>query len=274
MPHDGTVGQDTESLVYFGDNLGILAELAGAGVNADLVYIDPPYATNHDFRASEAAASSMSGTGNIAYSDRVTGKRYLQEIEARIRALRLLMRPHASIYVHIDVNQEHLLGRILDREFGCQNRLASISRIKCNPKNFPRQSYGNIHDTILHYAADAQSYRHRPQPMNRQEERFLNLQRDGRSEPMTAQDLWVFKDPQRPRYPTQKPEAMLDRLIRASTDPGDLVLDCYAGSGSTLVAAARAGRRFIGIDRSPEARRTMLARLEQAGIAHRVMTGN
>ena len=263
-----------DNRVYFNDNLSVLAGLANASVRVDLVYIDPPYATNHDFRASEAAASSMSGAGGIAYSDRVTGEPYLEEIDTRIRALRLLMPEHGSIYVHIDVKQEHLLGRILDREFGCHNRLASISRIKCNPKNFPQQSYGNIHDTILHYAADAQSYRHRPQPMNRQEERFLNLQRDGRNQQMTAQDVWVFKDPQRPRYPTQKPEAMLDRLIRASTDPGDLVLDCYAGSGSTLVAAARAGRRFIGIDRSPEARRTMLARLEQAGIAHRVMTGN
>ena len=67
------------------------------------------------------------------------------------------------------------------------------------------------------------------------------------------QDVWLYKDPQRPKYPTQKNERMLERIISTSSNPGDTVLDCYAGSGSTLLTAAQLGRRFIGMDNAPAA---------------------
>ena len=75
------------------------------------------------------------------------------------------------------------------------------------------------------------------------------------------QDVWLYKDPQRPAYPTQKNAAMLERMILTSSNPGDTVLDCYAGSGSTLLTAARLGRRFIGMDDSAAARRVIADRL-------------
>ena len=80
------------------------------------------------------------------------------------------------------------------------------------------------------------------------------------------QDVWVYKDPQRPAYPTQKNAAMLERIIRTSSDPGDTVLDCYAGSGGTLLEAARLGRRFIGMDNAPAAWQVVEERLEAGGI--------
>ena len=81
-------------------------------------------------------------------------------------------------------------------------------------------------------------------------------------------DIGVIAPVSRERtgYPSQKPEALLDRLIRALTQPGDRVLDPYAGSGTTLVVAARLGRSFVGIDRSDVARETIESRLAQAGV--------
>jgi len=80
------------------------------------------------------------------------------------------------------------------------------------------------------------------------------------------QDVWLYKDPQRPQYPTQKNARMLERIIRASSNPGDTVLDCYAGGGGTLLTAARLGRRFVGMDDSPAAQRVIAERLRRRGI--------
>ena len=80
------------------------------------------------------------------------------------------------------------------------------------------------------------------------------------------QEIWLYKDPQRPAYPTQKNASLLERIIRASSNPGDAVLDCYAGSGTTLLAAARLGRRFIGMDDSPAAQQVITKRLRSRGI--------
>ena len=76
----------------------------------------------------------------------------------------------------------------------------------------------------------------------------------------------MYKDPQRPSYPTQKNAAMLERIILTSSEPGDTVLDCYAGSGATLLEAARLGRRFIGMDDAPAAQEVAERRLRTAGV--------
>lgn len=76
------------------------------------------------------------------------------------------------------------------------------------------------------------------------------------------QDVWVYKDPQRALYPTQKNEEMLERIILTSSDPGDTVLDCYAGSGGTLLQAHKLGRRFIGMDSSESAQQVIERRLK------------
>ena len=82
------------------------------------------------------------------------------------------------------------------------------------------------------------------------------------------QDIWEYKDPQRPIYPTQKNAAMLERIILTSSNPGDTVMDCYAGGGSTLVEAARLGRRFIGMDDAPESHRVVHQRMKDLGLTH------
>ena len=87
------------------------------------------------------------------------------------------------------------------------------------------------------------------------------------------QDVWEYKDPQRPRYPTQKNVDMLRRVILTSSNPGDTVLDCYAGSGTTLVEAAELGRRFIGMDDAQESYRVVRQGLEGIGLFQREKDG-
>ena len=122
----------------------------------DLVYIDPPFSTNTEFRVSSngGRTSTISSSKNdvLAYSDKLTGEEYLDFIRNVLIALKQVMSDDASIYFHIDYKIGHYIKIIMDEVFGFNNFKNDITRIKCNPKNFQRRSYGNIKDLILFYA--------------------------------------------------------------------------------------------------------------------------
>ena len=215
----------------------------------------------------------------------------------------------------------HYVKVLLDEVFGQKNFRNDITRVKSNPKNFPRKGYGNIKDLVLFYSkareiiwndpqvplseadkerlfrkADAAGRRYTTIPLHAPGEtvngntgqEWQGLRpprgRHWRSEPAVLeeldrqgliewsangvprrkiyadekagkrmQDIWEFKDPPYPAYPTQKSLELLNFIIAASSNPGDLVLDCFCGSGTTLVAAQSQGRRWIGIDNSAAA---------------------
>ena len=324
-----------EHLFHAGDNLEGLALLAGQDIEVDLVYIDPPFATNTEFLMDSERANTVSASGELAYSDTLRGGDYLAELRLRLEAIRSVMTDDGSIYVHIDVKMEHHVRLLMDEVFGVRNFRNSITRIKCNPKNFNRYSYGNIKDTILFYSVSPHRIKWRPQeePLTGDDavSRYPMVDDEGRryaTTPLHApgitrngptgrlwrgmppppgrhwryspekleelndagliawsstgnprkiiyadesagklpQDVWVYKDPQRPSYPTQKNAAMLERIILTSSEPGDTVLDCYAGSGTTLLEAARLGRRFIGVDDAPAAWEVSGRRLRAEGV--------
>ena len=330
-----------QHLFYPGDNLDGLRLLDEKGIQVDLVYIDPPFATNNEFLIDDHRANTVSASGRPAYSDRLRGSAYLDALGERLSAIRGVMSPAASIYVHIDVKMEHRVRVLMDDVFGPENFRNAITRIKCNPKNFDRYSYGNIKDTILFYSVSPSQITWNPQreplsddevarlyphtdsagrrytttplhapgvtengptgqpwrgmdpppgrhwryPPGKLDEldaagliawsgtgnpRKIRYARDpatGNAAGKLPQDVWLYKDPQRPAYPTQKNASMLERIILTSSNPGDTVLDCYAGSGSALLAAARLARRFIGMDNAPAAREVTERRLERQGIA-------
>ena len=325
-------------LFYSGDNLDGLRRLAELGIRVDLVYIDPPFATNNEFLIDDERANTISASGRLAYSDRVRGNAYLDALRRRLGDIRCVMSPTGSVYVHIDVKMEHHVRLLMDDVFGPQNFRNSISRIKCNPKNFDRYGYGNVKDTILFYSmlpdritwhpqrepldddevarlyphTDAQGRRYTTTPLHAPgvttngatgqpwrgmsppagrhwryvPERLDELDAVGLIEWSATgnprkiqyadqaagklpQDVWRYKDPQRPAYPTQKNSRMLERIIRTSSNPGDTVLDCYAGSGGTLLTAARLGRRFIGMDNSSAAQAVIQRQLAGSGIVYR-----
>src|SRR3989338_2051446 len=317
-----------------GDNLLILKSLLDTyklGGKIDLIYIDPPFATNGHFKIGADRTSNISSSGDddIAYSDTLVGADFLEFLRERIILLRELMSDKASIYLHIDYKIGHYVKIIMDEIFGKKNFRNDIARIKCNPKNFSRTAFGNIKDLILFYSKsdnptwnepkaaltkddiesrftkiDAAGRRYTTIPLHapgetangKTGEAWKGLKpskgRHWRSEPKTLekwdeqgliewsstgnprkkifadendgkkiQDIWEFKDPQYPTYPTEKNIDLLKTIIQASSNVGDLILDSFCGSGTTLAAAQELNRKWIGIDQSEHAIKVVQKRL-------------
>jgi len=289
----------------------------------DLIYIDPPFATNGQFKISDDRASTISKSNgdDIAYSDTLVGADYLEFLRERLVFLRELMSDKASIYLHIDYKIGHYVKIIMDEIFGKKNFRNDIARLKCNPKNFSRKAYGNVKDLILFYSKTDNLNWNNPEISFTDEDikrLFKKIDKDGRAyttiplhapgetengktgqewrgvkppkgrhwrskpevleeldkkgliewsktgvprkkiyaderEGKKMQDIWEFKDPQYPNYPTEKNLDLLKFIIKASSNKNDLVLDCFCGSGTTLVAAQELGRNWIGIDESGQA---------------------
>ena len=313
---------NTNKLI-FGDNLNGLnylinkEELKG---KIDLIYIDPPFATNNTFSIDDStrvSTISNSKSGSIAYTDKLTGFDFIEFLRERVILLRELLSENGSFYLHIDYKIGHYVKVMLDEVFGINNFRNDITRIKCNPKNFKRKGYGNIKDLVLFYTksdnmiwnepkapytdsdieklfSKIDSYGRRyttvpihapgetktPQkfkgsfpPVGRHwrtnVEELERLDKEGliewsskgnprmviyadEKEGKRIQDIWEFKDPQYPLYPTQKNSDLLDLIIKTSSNPNSIVLDCFSGSGSTLMSAKRNERKWIGIDASSQ----------------------
>jgi len=311
-----------------GDNLAVLKTLLSDSAIAGqvkLVYIDPPFATNTEFRTGSlrTATISCSRKDKIAYEDKLVGKEYLEFLRRRLILLREILADDGSIYVHVDWKMGHYVKVLMDEIFGQDRFINDIARIKCNPKNFDRRAYSNVKDMLLFYSKTESYIWNDPREEMTEadiENLFPKLDKNGRrytTTPLHApgetrngptgrpwrglkppkgrhwrydpseldrldalgliewsssgnprkkiyadeiiakgkkrQDIWEFKDPPYPLYPTEKNLEMLKMIISASSNPGDLVLDCFAGSGTTLVAAQELGRRWVGIDNSPVA---------------------
>lgn len=120
----------------------------------DLIYIDPPFATNGTFTIGKNRTSTISGSSedDIAYTDTLVGEDFFEFLRERLILARELLSEQGSIYLHIDYKIGHYVKIIMDEVFGSENFRNDITRIKCNPKNFSRKAYGNIKDLILFYS--------------------------------------------------------------------------------------------------------------------------
>ncbi|KJR41046.1 restriction endonuclease subunit M [Candidatus Magnetoovum chiemensis] len=328
------LGRGYKNKLIHGDNLFVLQTLlSDYRGKIDLVYIDPPFATNGHFKIGEDRANTVSSSNEdaIAYSNTLTGSEFLEFLRERLIFLRELISQRGSIYLHIDYKIGHYVKLIMDEVFGRDNFRNDISRIKCNPKNFQRKAYGNIKDLILFYTKSENSIWNEPLlPFSKEDETrlFKKVDKNGRryttiplhapgetvngntgkewkgikppkgrhwrSEPATLdeldkqgliewsgngvprkkifldekegkkmQDIWEFKDPQYPKYPTEKNLDLLKFIIAASSNEGDLVLDCFCGSGTALIAAQELNRNWIGIDKSDQAIKVTQEKLSQ-----------
>jgi DNA modification methylase len=235
-----------------GDRLAALASVAPASV--DLVYIDPPFDTGAHFTARN---------GEAAYRDVFPRDGWLQFFYETALALQPLLSPRGSLYVHLDANAVHPAKLILDEVFGARSfqreivwRIGWISGFKSRARNWIRN-----HDTLLFYTVDPARFTFHKQYLPYPE----GYVRRGGKRPTGAgiplDDVWnataadrldsiQIKSLSKEKlgYPTQKNEALLERVIRASSNEGDLVLDCFCGSGTTAAVAARLQRRFIAAD--------------------------
>jgi DNA modification methylase len=280
-----------------GDNhaalAGMVGELCG---EVTLAYLDPPFLTNRGHDAIVRSKLPRSGPlktrpRKFAFDDRWSGRAaYLETLGQRLVQVRALLAPHGSVVVHVDPKTSHYVKVLCDEIFG-DDAFASeiIWRYRRWPSKTP--NFQRVHDVLLRYRKDPKAkprWRQPYEPLaastvatwgtNKQRAVFEDDGRRARSsttdEPtkgVPMGDVWeigVIAPVSRERtgYPSQKPEALVERLVSALTDPGDVVLDPYAGSGTTLAVAARLGRVFVGIDASDVAIGTARARLEAMGV--------
>lgn len=147
-------GQD--NLLIEGDNfyaMRLLLSKYKMQGKIDLIYIDPPFATNNTFTIGYKRVSTISASkeGKIAYQDKLVGEEFIEFLRERLFLAYELLSDKGSLYLHMDCKIGHYVKIILDEIFGPENFKNDITRIKCNPKNFSRRSYGNIKDVIFFY---------------------------------------------------------------------------------------------------------------------------
>ena len=303
--YEGTEGDTFESgwrnKLIWGDNLLVMGSLAQkfAG-KVDLIYIDPPFATGTDFSFTAPIGDSgleihkeQSLIEEKAYRDTwgAGTESYLAMMRDRIAVIYDLLSDKGSLLVHCDWHVSYLLRCILDQQFGSERFLNEIVWYYYNKFQGNVNRFASNHDVILWYSKSSE-YKFRTLKEKRAEGTVKQIKRkwdkeagrivnvkgsDGKvlyqeTDEKTVDDVWRISmlqpadKTQNVGYPTQKPELVLERIIEAISDPGDLVADFFCGSGTTLAVAERLKRRWIGCDLGRWA--THVARKRLLGIEH------
>ena len=262
------------SRLHCGDNLPYMGELPDGC--CDLIYVDPPFCTRKERRGAAESAT---------FDDRwPAGTRsYLQFMRPRLRECRRLLARHGTLYVHVDWRVSHYMRIELDEVLGHENFLNEIVW-HYRTGGLSKRWFARKHDTILAYARALG--RHRFNVIRQGEFRTDGLKRDERGRPYKSTkkgrlyfhtdgpaltDVWDIPflstvSLERTGWPAQKPLALLERIIQASSRPGDVVADFFCGSGTTLVAAQRLKRQWLGCDISKTATAIAAKRLAAEGM--------
>ena len=237
----------------------------------DLVYIDPPFNTGRrqtrtSLRTVRDAKGDRTGFGGtryrtekgaaLSYAD--TFGDYLAFLGPRLEQLHRVLKPTGSLYLHLDPRESHYAKVFCDRLFGREQFINEIVWAYDYGAR-SRSRWSAKHDTILMYAKDATRYYFDFAAVERIPYMAPNLvgpEKAARGKTLT--DTWwhTIVSPtgkEKTGYPTQKPLGVVRRIVAVSCPPGGMVLDCFAGSGTTGAAAAELGRRYVLIDESPTA---------------------
>ena len=280
------------NMIVFGDNLQFLKTI---NENKDplikdkvkgkvkLIYIDPPFATQDEFQNKEGAK---------AYSDKKKGSEFLEFIRRRLIVAKEILADDGSIYVHLDEKMADYIKAIMDEIFGKNNYRRQIiwftktsSGYKSKAENWVRG-----HDVILYYVKSSRFKFNKQYILDYKKEylaRFKKVDEDGRKyrddrnngirqyldelNGIAINDVWddimSFQQAATANeiigYPTQKPEELLSRIIKASTDEGDLIMDFFGGSGTSMAVAEKLGRCWITCDLGKLSYLTMQKRILQ-----------
>ena len=260
-----TYGDEVEgwrNKIYWGDNMQVMSHLLKTyRGKITLIYIDPPFDSKADYKKKielkgKGVKNDRTAFEEKQYTDIWTNDEYLQFMYERLILLQELLADNGSIYLHCDPTMSHYLKLVMDEVFGIeqfQNEVVWAYRTGGVGKTtWPRK-----HDILLFYSKSSK-YTHKPlQERIYYEKPFFNEQIDDEGRyfaDVYIRDTWDDIKPiinvskERIDYPTQKPEALVERIIKASSNPGDLVFDCFMGSGTTQAVAMKLGRRFIGAD--------------------------
>lgn len=271
--------------LILGDNLmvmsALLPEYAG---RIQLIYADPPFFTNRRYpaRVGQGEDSRRPQDWQLAegYADNWRSlEDYLDMLYPRLVLMHRLLSPTGSLYLHLDWHANAYARLLLDEIFGAEHFLNEIIWVYHGPSPI-RSAFNRKHDTILLYTkgedyifnVDAVRTPYDPRTVKTFESspkagfgKVPDLERG-----KVPEDWWYFPvvarlHSERTGYPTQKPEALLERILLASSNPGDLVADFFGGSGTLAIVAMRRGRRFILSDASQRALHTTRLRLVKAG---------
>lgn len=273
LPGDGASG-----VLYHGDALELLPTL---GIRPDLIYVDPPYATGKDFGA---------------YTDKwASFDAYLAFLKALLAQLCGVLAENGNLFVHVDYRASAYARVMLDELLG---RGAFRNEIiwSYNSGGRSTKHFSYKHDTILYYAHSKHSFfdglavapsrgetvhNHMKRGVDEEGRTYSSIRSGGKEyryyddAKAPLSDVWTDishlqqKDPERTGYPTQKPLALLKRIIGCASREGELVLDACAGSGTTLLAASKLGRRYVGIDRGEEAIAAIRERMQGRALTIR-----
>ena len=311
------IGQNPNNMVIRGECLSACAYLKDKGIQVDLVYIDPPFASGADYakkvyirRNPKVAAAIAQAESELdieelkAFEEKMYGdvwdkERYLNWMYENLMATKSIMSDEASIYVHLDYHIGHYVKILLDEIFGESNFQSEIIWKRMTPSGFKgKYSIGHSHDTIYWYSkSDECVYNPIMIPYTKEyiDQRFSKVDENGRrfkdekigtatttetierlknegriyytsngtmrikhylddAEGIAMDDMWTdiyaanSQAEERVDYATQKPEALLERIIKASSNEGMLVADFFGGSGVTAAVANKLGRNFIHCD--------------------------
>ena len=273
--------------IYCGDSKDVLRDFPDECV--DLIYLDPPFFSNKNYEV-----IWKDGYEVRAFEDRWKGgiEHYIGWMEERIRQCHRVLKPTGSIYLHCDAHASHYLKVMMDRIFGYKNLRSEIIWNSGSVSGFKSQKKGWIrqHDTILYYAKSDNFTFNKHYELYKEEyikKMFKYHDENGRtyrkrdnkkqyldeSKGMPIGDVWnifslqtITQSKEKLGYPTQKPEALLERIISASSNSLDVVLDPFCGCGTAVAVAEKLGRQWIGIDVSPTACRLMTDRLRKIGV--------
>lgn len=282
-PKYGGLEKNWHNLLFHGDNKEVLATLLELGFRGkvDLIYIDPPFASNKDYmrkvelrglkdlgRIEEDSESIIQQT---MYEDIWKRDEYFQFMYERLILLKELLAETGSIYVHLDYRMVHYIKILMDEIFGEDNLVNEIIWSYRSGGASKSESLAKKHDSILLYRkSDAfrintkyeRQYLEKPFMGSKQDEKgryyvdtLLRDAFEGVMHVIEGKEIIDYNtrpvlnlSNERLDYATQKPEGLLKLLTEISSKTNDLILDCFVGSGTTCAVAQKLGRRWIGVD--------------------------
>ncbi len=276
-----------ESRLILGNNLSIMSSLLPDYENRiNLIYADPPFFTNRKYsiRIGRGEDSRKPEEWELAegYLDHWSDlDAYLDFLYQRLALMYRLLAPNGTLYLHLDWHADSYARLLLDEFFGAENLLNEIVWVYHGPSPI-RTAFNRKHDTLLAYVkgndytfnGDAVREPYNPSTLQTFKAspkagfgKVPNLERG-----KVPEDWWYFPvvarlHNERTGYPTQKPEGLMERIILASSNPGDIVADFFCGSGTTPAVASRLGRKFLAADvtwRAVHTTRQRLVRLNTA----------
>ena len=257
-----------ENYLYRGDNLGVLKSIPDSSIQ--LIYIDPPFNTGRSQQRSKTT-TRRSESGNrigfkgqryetvkdtvLSYDDQFAN--YWDFLEPRLEQAFRVLKETGSLYLHLDYREAHYAKVLLDAMFGPECFLNEIIW-SYDYGGKSKSRWPAKHDTILVYVKDPENYYFDSESVDREPYMAPGLVTPEKvAKGKLPTDVWwhTIVSPtgkEKTGYPTQKPAGILRRIIQASSKEGDIVLDFFAGSGTTGFVANELGRKFILIDQNPE----------------------